>query len=61
MLTVTIKLTHLLLGRKARTNLESILKSRDITSLTEVQIVKALVFPVVIYGCECWTIKKVEH
>ena len=61
MLTVTIKLTHLLLGRKARTNLESILKSRDITSLTEVQIVKAMVFPVVIYGCECWTMRKAEH
>ena len=51
----------LLLGRKAMTNLDSILKSRDITSLTKVHLVKAMVFPVVIYGCENWTIKKVEH
>ena len=51
---------HLLLGRKARTNLDSILRSRDITLLTEVQTVKAMVFPVVMYGCECWTIKNVE-
>ena len=51
---------HLLLGRKAMTNLDSILKSRDITLLTRVQIVKAMVFPVVMYGCESWTIKKVE-
>ena len=57
MLTVAIKLTHLLLGRKARTNLDSILRSRDITLLTEVQTVKAMVFPVVMYGCECWTIE----
>ena len=61
MLTVAIKLTHLLLGRKARTNLDSILRSRDITLLTEVQTVKAMVFPVVMYGCESWTIKKTEH
>ena len=59
-MTVAIKLTHLLLGRKARTNLDSILRSRDITLLTEVQTVKAMVFPVVMYGCECWTIKNVE-
>ena len=52
---------HLLLGRKAMTNLDSILKSRDITLLTNVQLVKAMVFPVVIYGCESWTIKKAEH
>ena len=52
---------HLLLGRKAMTNLDSILKSRDITLLTKVHIVKALVFPVVVYGCESWTIKKAEH
>ena len=52
---------HLLLGRKAMTNLGSILKSRDITLLTNVRIVKAMVFPVVMYGCESWTIKKVEH
>ena len=51
---------HLLLGRKAMTNLDSILKSRGITLLTKVQIVKAMVFPVVMYGCESWTIKKVE-
>ena len=51
---------HLLLGRKAMSNLNSILKSRDITSLTKVCIVKAMVFPVVMYGCESWTMKKVE-
>ena len=51
---------HLLLGRKAMTNLDSILKSRDVTLLTKVCIVKAMVFPVVMYGCESWTIKKVE-
>ena len=51
----------LLLGRKAMTNLDSILKSRDITLLTEVHLVKATVFPVVMYGCESWTIKKAEH
>ena len=51
----------LLLGRKAMTNLDSILKSRDITLSTKVQLVKAMVFPVVMYGCESWTIKKTEH
>ena len=51
----------LLLGRKAVTNLDSILKSRDITLLTKVHLVKAMVFPVVMYGCESWTIKKAEH
>ena len=51
----------LLLGREAMTNLDSILKSRGITWLTKVHIVKAMVFPVVIYGCESWTIKKTEH
>ena len=51
---------HLLLGRKVRSNLESILKSRDITLSTKVHLVKAIVFPVVIYGCESWTIKKAE-
>ena len=51
----------LLLGRKAMTNLDSILKSRDITLLTKVCLVNAMVFPVVIYGCESWTIKKTEH
>ena len=49
---------HLLLGRKAMTNLESVLKSRDITLLTKVRLVKAVVFPVVMYECESWTIKK---
>ena len=52
---------HLLLGRKAMTNPESILKSRDITWLTKVCLVKAMVFPIVMYGCESWTIKKAEH
>ena len=52
---------HLLLGRKAMTNLDSILKSRDITLPTKVRLVKAMVFPVVMYGCESWTVKKVEH
>ena len=51
----------LLLGRKAMTNLDSILKSRDITLPTKVHLVKAMVFPIVIYGCESWTIKKTEH
>ena len=51
---------HFLLGRKAMTNLDSILKSRDITLLTKVHIVKAMVFPVVMYGCESWTIKKLR-
>ena len=51
---------HLLLGRKAMTNLDSILKSRDITLLTKVRLIKAVVFPVVMYGCESWTIKKSE-
>ena len=51
---------HLLLGRKAMTNLDSILKSRDITLSTKVHIVKAMVFPVIMYGCESWTIKKSE-
>ena len=52
---------RLLLGRKAMTNLDSILKSRDITLPTKVCLVKAMVFPVVTYGCESWTIKKAEH
>ena len=51
----------LLLGRKAMTNLYSILKSRDITLPTKVHLVKAMVFPVVMYGCESWTVKKAEH
>ena len=52
---------HLLLGRKAMKNIDSILKSRDVTLLTEACIVKAMVFPVVMYVCENWTIKKAEH
>ena len=52
---------HLLLGRKTMTNLDSILKSRDITLPTKVHLVKAVVFPVVMYGCESWTIKKAKH
>ena len=52
---------HLLLGRKAMTNLDSILKSRDITLPTKVYLVMAMIFPVVMYGCESWTIKKAEH
>ena len=52
---------HLLLGRKVMTNLDSIFKSRDITLLTEVHLVKAMVFLVVMYGCESWTVKKAEH
>ena len=51
----------LLLGRKAVTSLDSVLESRDITLLTKVCIVKAMVFPVVMYGCESWTVKKAEH
>ena len=52
---------HLLLGRKVMTNLDSIFKSRDITLPTKVHLVKALVFPVVMYGCESWTVKKAER
>ena len=52
---------HLLLGRKAMTNLDSILKSRDIILLTKVHIVKAMVFPLIMYGCEIWTIKRTKE
>ena len=52
---------HLLLGRKVMTNLDSIFKSRDITLLINVRLVKAMVFPVVMYGCESWTVKKAER
>ena len=55
------EIRHLLLRRKAMTNLDSILKSRDITLPVKVHLVKAMVFPIVIYGCESWTIKKAEH
>ena len=51
----------LLLGRKVKTNLDSIFKSRDITLPTKLHLIKAMVFPVLMYGCECWTIKKAEH
>ena len=51
----------LLLGRKVMTNIDSILKSRDITLPTKVRLVKAMVFPVVMYGCESWTVKKADH
>ena len=62
MVTAAMKLKDaLFLGRKVITNLDSILKSRDITLPTEVHRVKAIVFPVVMYGCESWTIKKTEH
>ena len=62
MVTAAMKLKrHLLLGRKAMANLDSILKSRDITLPTKVHLVKAIVFPVVIYGCESWTVKKAVH
>ena len=61
MVTAAMKLKrHLLLGRKAMINLDSILKSRDITLPTNVHLVKAMVFPVVMYGCESWTVKKAE-
>ena len=61
MLTVAMKLKVNSLGRKVMTNLDSILKSRDITLPTKVRLVKAMVFPVVMYGCESWTIKKAER
>ena len=61
MVTTVMNKRHLLLGRKVMTNLDSILKSRDITLPTKVRLVKAVVFPVVTYGYESWTIKKAEH
>ena len=62
MVTAAMKLKrHLLLGRKVMTNLDSTLKNTDITLLTKVHIVKAIIFPVVMNGCESWTIKKAEH
>ena len=60
MMTAAIKLRHLLLGRKVMTNLDSRLKSRDITLPAKVHLVKAMIFSVVMYGCESWTIKKAE-
>ena len=62
MMTAAMKLKRcLLLGRQVMTNLDSIFKSRDITLPTKVRLVKAMVFPVAVYGCENWTIKKAEH
>ena len=61
MVTAAMKLRCLILGRKAMPNLDSILKSIDITLLTKVHLVKAMVFPVLIYGCEIWTIKKKDE
>ena len=61
MVTAAMRLRQLLLGRKSMTNLDSILKSRDITLPTKVHLVKAMVFLVVMYGCESWTVKKGEH
>ena len=61
MVTAAMKLRRLLLGRKVMTNLDSIFKSRDITLPTKVCLVKAMVFPVVMYGCESWTVKKAQH
>ena len=62
MVTLAMKLIrHLLLGRKVMTNVDSILKSRDITLSTKLHLVKAMIFPVVMYGCESWTVKKAEH
>ena len=60
-MTTALKLKHWLIGGEAITNLDNILKSRDITLLTKVHIVNAMVFPVVIYRCESWIIKKAEH
>ena len=61
MVTAAMKSRHLLLGRKVMTNLDSILKNRDITLPTKVRLVKAMFFPVVMYGCESWTVKKAER
>ena len=61
MVTVAMKLKDAYLGRKVMTNLDSILKSRDITMPTKARLVKAMIFPVVVYGCESLTVKKAEH
>ena len=61
MVTAAMKIRHLLFGRKAMKNLDSVLKSKDINLRTKVHIVKAMLFPLVVYRCESWTIKKVEH
>ena len=60
MMTAAMKLRYLPLGRNAMTNLDSVVKSRDITLLTKIHIVEDMVFPVVVYGCESWTVKKAE-
>ena len=60
MVTAAMKLRRLLLGRKVMTNLDRILKNRDITLLTKVRLVKAMVFPVVMHGCESWTVKRLS-
>ena len=60
-MTAATKLRHLLLGRKAMINLDRVLKNRDITLSTKVSLVKAMVFPVLMYGCESWSIKKAEY
>ena len=61
MVTAAMILKGLLLGRKAMTDLDSMLKRRDITLLTKFHVIRAVVFPVVMYGCESWTVKKAEH
>uniref|UniRef100_A0AC11DRF0 Uncharacterized protein n=1 Tax=Ovis aries TaxID=9940 RepID=A0AC11DRF0_SHEEP len=61
MVIAAMKIRHLLLGRKVMTNLDIIFKSRDVTLPTKVRLVKAMVFPVVMYGCESWTVKKAER
>ena len=61
MVIAAMKLRHLVLGRKVMTNLDSMLKSRDVALLAKARLVNAVVFPVVMYGCESWTIKKAEH
>ena len=61
MMTAAMKLRHLLLGRKVITNLDNIFKSRDITLPSKFRLVKAMIFPVVMYGLESWTVKKAEH
>ena len=60
-MTTAMKLRHLLLGKKVKINLDSIFKSRDITLPTKIRLVKAMVFPVVMYRCVSWTVKKAEH
>ena len=61
MVTAAMKSEDMIIGSKALTNLDSVLQSRDVTVVTKVHLVKAMIFPVVRYGCESWTIKKAEH